>query len=269
MTATRRRPAGQKPEVPAVARAARLLELLAASIEPVTLAALTRQLELPKSTVHGLCATLVQTGLVTRLENGSYHLGLRIMDLAHAFLARTDLTGEFVRILEHTAPLPEESIVLSVLDGADIVYVACRNGTRPFGFNFRIGMRLPANCTASGKALLASLPPERIADLAQQRAFYGLTRKSITELEPLQRQLAQIRRQGHAFDDEETREGMVCIGAPVFGTAIGEALAAVGISMPKSAISDVRRAAAVRTVKALAEELSTRLGARVPRSATR
>lgn len=263
----RRRPPGQKPEVPAVARAARLLELLAASGEPVSLAALTRALELPKSTVHGLCSTLVQTGLVTRFENGTYHLGLRIMDLAHAFLARTDLTGEFAKILERTAPLPEESIVLSVLDGADIVYVACRNGTRPFGFNFRIGMRLPANCTATGKALLASLPPERVADLAHQRAFYALTRNSITDLAPLQRQLAQVRRQGHASDDEETREGMVCIGAPVFGAASGEATAAVGISMPKSAFSEARRTIALRAVKALAAELSTRLGAPVPRSA--
>jgi len=251
---------GREIDVPAVARAARLLEALAASGEPMTLAALTRRLDLPKSTVHGLCATLVRSGLVKRFDDGSYHLGLRIMDLAHALLARTDLTAEFVRLLERNAPLPEESVVLSVLDGADIVYVACRNGTRPFGFNFRIGMRLPANCTASGKALLASLPPERVANLARGRSFYALTRRSLTEPLPLQRHLAQVRRQGYALDDEETREGMVCFGAPVYGADSGAALAAVGISLPKAGLSPALRTSAIETVTTLAAELTTRLG---------
>jgi IclR family transcriptional regulator, blcABC operon repressor len=245
--------------VPAVARAACLLELLAAAKEPVTLATLTARLGLPKSSVHALCSTLVYAGLVTRYEDGSYHLGVRVMDLAHAFLARTDLTTDFARILETMKPMPEESIVLSVLDGADIVYIACRNGTRPFGFNFRYGMRLPANCTASGKALLASLPPERVATLARERGFLGLTARSVTELQPLQRQLAQARRRGYAVDNEETRIGMVCFGAPVFDATAGRmAVAAVGLSMPKAALDP---AAAVRTVRDVAAALSKRLGA--------
>ena len=143
----------RKRTVPAVARAARLLDVLAAAADPMRLAVLAKALELPRSTVHGLCATLVDAGLVTRFQDGTYHLGVRIMDLAHAYLARTDLTVEFAKILSSEAPIPEESVVLSVLDGADIVYVACRNGSRPFGFNFRFGMRLPANCAASGRLL--------------------------------------------------------------------------------------------------------------------
>ncbi len=118
------------------------------------------------NTVAALCATLAQAGLVERQANGSYHLGVRVMDLAHAYMARTDVAAEFQTIVTAESPMPEESLVLSVLDGADIVYVGCRNGTRPFGFNFRIGMRLPANCTASGKAMLSSRPPERVIELA-------------------------------------------------------------------------------------------------------
>src|SRR5690606_25419545 len=146
---------------------------------------LVKALGMPKSTVHGLCATLAQASLVERLDNGSYQLGTRVMDLAHAYMARTDVTAEFQAILKTESPMPEESLVLSVLDGADIVYVGCRNGSRPFGFNFRIGMRLPANCTASGKAMLASLPAERVIDLAVTRAFYALTRRSVTRPDPL------------------------------------------------------------------------------------
>ncbi|MGH8771566.1 MAG: IclR family transcriptional regulator, partial [Burkholderiales bacterium] len=160
------KPAEKQPKgvVPAVARAVRLLDILAAAREPLTLAALTSLLQLPKSTTHSLCSTLVQAGLLTRFETGAYHLGSHVMDLAHAYLSRIDLTAEFVKVWDSMAMLPEETIILSVLDGTDVVYLACRNGSRPLGVTFRIGMRLPANCTATGKALLSTLTPARISE---------------------------------------------------------------------------------------------------------
>lgn len=146
--------------------------------------------------------------------------------------------------------------------GPEFVNVGCRNGSRPFGFNFRIGMRLPANCTASGKAMLSSLPAERVVDLAVSRAFYSLTRKSVTRPDPLLAQLRQVAAQGYAVDDEETRRGMVCIGAPIFGPASAEAVAAVAVSLPKSTLTADRKALAIRTVGRLARAISHRLGAR-------
>jgi len=245
-----------------VARAARILNALAAAREPLPLAALVKALHLPKSTVHGLCGTLVDAGLVARLSSGAFQLGTRVMDLAHAYMARTDFTAEFQAIVGATAPLPEESLVLSVLDGADVVYVACRNGSRPFGFNFRIGMRLPANCAASGKAMLATLPPGRVIELALARSFYALTPKSITRVKPFLEQLAQVRLLGYAVDDEETRQGMVCIASPVFGPMSSEAMAAVAVSCPKSSLKASRKVLAVRTVTHLAAVISQRMGSR-------
>ncbi|HWS74865.1 MAG TPA: IclR family transcriptional regulator [Quisquiliibacterium sp.] len=250
-----------KGAVPAVLRAARLLETLASAREPLSLVAIAERLGLPRSSVHGLCATLVATGLATRFDNGTYHLGSRVLDLAQAYLARTDLTGEFSRVLQAADPIPEESVVLSVLDGPDIVYVACRSGTRPFGFSLRIGMRLPANCTASGKALLASLDDEQVDALAQAGRLYGLTERSITDPAELKRELALVRKRGYAVDTEETRKGIVCFGAPVHGSTGRTAVAAVGISMPKIALDAAQRAKAIRAVREVAEALSKRLGA--------
>lgn len=248
--------------VPAVQRAARLLDALAEAPAPLGLAALAARLGLPKSTVHGLCATLVHAGLVTRFENGSFHLGLHIVDLAHAFLARTDLTVEFVRLWESLAILPEETIVLSVLDGADVVYVGCRNGSRPLGLNFRIGLRLPANCTASGKAMLSTLPNERVRALIGAAGLRTLTKKGSGGVAGLQRQLVQARKLGYAVDDGETAEGMICYGAPVFDSRSGEAVAGVGVSLLKAAASPRRRMLAAQAVCKMARALSRRMGAR-------
>jgi len=248
--------------VPAVIKAVRLLDALATAREPLTLTALAGELKLPKSTLHALCATLVQTGLVRRFENGTYHLGLHVVDLSHALLARTDLTTEFARVWDSLALLPEETIILSVLDGADVVYVACRNGTRPLGVNFRIGMRLPANCTASGKALLSTLPQRRVLELGRAHGFAALTRKSVTDPRRLLKQLAEVRKRGYSVDDEGTGDGMICFGAPVFGAGAAHAVAGVGVSLVKAATSARDRTLAIQAVRKLAATLSDRLGAR-------
>ena len=251
--------------VPAVIKAARLLDALAAAREPLTLTALADELKLPKSTLHALCATLVQTGLVRRFENGAYHLGMHVVDLSHALLARTDLTTEFARVWDSQALLPEETIILSVLDGADVVYVACRNGTRPLGLNFRIGMRLPANCTASGKAQLSTLPQECILEMGSTNGFAALTRKSVTDTRRLLKELAQARQRGYSVDDEGTGDGMICFGAPVFGSGAAHAVAGVGVSLVKAATSARQRSLAIQAVQKLALTLSERLGARALR----
>jgi DNA-binding IclR family transcriptional regulator len=228
----------------------------------LTLAALTLALDLPKSTIHALCSTLVHAGLVRRFDNGSYHLGSHIMDLSHAFLARTDLTAEFTSLGESLDVLPEETIIMSVLDGADVVYLGCRNGSRPLGLNFRIGMRLPASCTASGKAILSTFPLERVNELAQAGGLTNLTRKSVTDLPALLRQLSLVRKRGYSIDDEETRDGMICFGAPIFDSRNTEAVAGVGVSLLKADTDARQRNVAIQAVQLMAAELSKRLGAR-------
>lgn len=259
-TSSGRISSSRRPPAPAVTRAARLLDELAAASGPLTLATLAVSLEVPKSSVHGICAALTDSGLVTRDESGSYDLGVRVLDLAHAYLARTNLTAEFHKVLKVEAPMPEESIVLSVLDGDEIVYVAARNGSRPFGFHFSIGMRLPATCTASGKAQLGTLAESRVTELIANTALPKLTPRSVTDPDVLLAQLQSARSSGYATDDEETREGMVCVGSPILAAGSNQAVAAVGMSVPKQSFDALREAEVSQTVVHIAETLTRRLG---------
>jgi DNA-binding IclR family transcriptional regulator len=252
----------QKGLVPAVVKAVSLLDLFAVAKEPLTLASLTTALHLPKSTIHALCATLVHAGLVRRFDNGSYHLGSHVMDLSHAFLARTDLTAEFTSIGDSLDVLPEETIIMSVLDGTDVVYLGCRNGTRPLGLNFRIGMRLPASCTASGKAILSTWPTGRVSELVKSAGLSTLTKKSVTDLPTLMKQLSLVKKRGYSQDDEETRDGMICFGAPIFDSRNTEAVAGVGVSLLKADTDAHQKSVAIQAVQLIAAEMSKRLGAR-------
>lgn len=249
-----------KAVVPSILKGARLLDVVAASRNPFSLAELSQALALPKSSVLSLCTSLTQAGLLTRFDDGNYHLGTHLVDLAHAYLSRTDLTQEFGRAWDSLRALPGESAVLAVLDGTDVVYVACRNGSQPFALTYRIGMRLPAHCTASGKALLSTMSDERVRELYRGKKLERLTHKTHTTLKALLTDLKTARAQGYAVDDEETQAGMCCHGAPVFDAAGRQAVAAVALSMMKTAGSAHAADIAVKTIHELAELMSHRLG---------
>src|SRR5215212_564666 len=131
-SAARRAVAGARVErrpsalVPAVSRALTLLERLAGAREPMTLARLASELALPKSSVHGLCSTLVSFGYLRRQSDGSFLIGPRVMGLAEAFVSGTDVAQEFNALWADSGAVPEETVVLSVLSGGDALYVGLR-----------------------------------------------------------------------------------------------------------------------------------------------
>lgn len=253
--------------VPAVERAVRLLDLLAQAREPQPLAALARSAGLPKSSAHGLLGTLAALGLAERSADGDFSLGHRVLAWAGAHAAGSDLVGAFGAIAAALPALAEETVMLAVLDGSDVVYLACRPGSRPLAVNFRVGGRFPAFVTSSGKAMLATLPEERVRALVE--AAGGLRRlapRSVTSTTGLLRQLRQARAEGFAVDDEETAAGMNCFGAPVFDGRGSEAVAAVAVSLIKASTTARRRAETIAAIRDLAGQLSRRLGA--PAAAT-
>ena len=145
-------PPADAPRVPAVDRAVRLIDALAASHEPLALAELARRLALPKSSVHGLLATLVAHGLARRNDDGEFSLGTRPLQWADAYVAQSDILRAFDANARRIEPLATETVMLAVLEGAEVLYLACRPGSRPLAVNFRVGGRFPAAFTSSGKA---------------------------------------------------------------------------------------------------------------------
>ena len=247
--------------VPAVERASRLLDALSASRQPLSLAELSRALSMPRSSVHGLLATLVTLGLARRNEDAEFSLGPKALQWADAYTAQSDVLRAFGARVDRSAELGTETVMLATLDGADVVYLACRQGSRPLAVNFRVGGRFPAACTSSGKAMLATLPDPDVSQRLGAGTLPRLTRYGVTGLQALLRQLDTARRQGWAVDDEETAEGMQCFGAPVFCAGESSAIAAVAVSLIKAGLSTRRRDAMIEAIRQLAQHLSQRLGA--------
>ena len=245
--------------MPAVTRALCLLDRLAQQREPMSLAQLTSELALPKSSVHGLCNTLMSFGYLRRQPDGAFLIGPRVMSLAEAFVSGTDVAQEFSALWADAGTAPAETVVLSVLSGTDALYVAVRNSARPLGLAFNVGMRLPAYLSGSGKAMLAFREPDEVRRIFAAGLLSHLTRKGPRDVEALLKELALTRKRGHSVDDETVREGVYSFGAPVFD-ATGQVVAGVAVCINKVLLGADRGDKHRDAVLAVARTLSQRLG---------
>jgi len=251
-------PTPTKQTVPAVARAARALEVVSASTGGLTLSEIARAIAAPKSSCRAVVTTLVESGLLVRATTGTYQLGWKVVELGRAYLARSDLTMEFRRVDAELGLLGEDTLVLSLLDGRTVLYVHTRAGSHPVAVHYEIGARLPAHCTAGGKSLLAVLPPAATASLYADGRFDTLTRHSISSLPQLFGELERVGRRRYAIDNEETSLGMVCFGAAILGPA--GPVGALSVGMVKAAVDPDRAHIVAESLLELAHALSARLG---------
>jgi IclR family transcriptional regulator, blcABC operon repressor len=242
--------------VPSVRKAVQVLDLLAArGPGSLSLTAIAAGLDLPKSTALAICATLADSGMLTRDAGGCYRLGPHVTALVSGYLASTDPVLNLDEALSAVPELSDETIVVSVLDGADVVYIACRTGTQPIALQYRTGMRLPAHCAASGKALLSRLDEADVASRLSGADLRVRSTGSQRSLDGLLAELRKARQQGYAADNEEVARGMCCVGAAIGGNA-GPAVAAVSVSWVKAAVGQQESAAHATAIVRLAGLLS-------------
>ncbi|WP_171074429.1 IclR family transcriptional regulator [Nonomuraea basaltis] len=203
---------------PAVTRAVAVLETLSKSRRPLSVTELARSLDLAKSTVANLCMALEDTHMIRRID-GRWALDYKVLELGQGFLADTDIVSEFRTAAGSLPAASQETLLLAILDGLEVVYLARHDGSQPVRLASDIGRRMPAVVTALGKAMLASLAPEemerRLAEVHELPAF---TPRSHRSMDALRRDLDSTRERGYAVDDEENTEGITCVGVALPGS---------------------------------------------------
>lgn len=203
--------------VPAVLRATRILELMARHNEPVSSADIARETGMAKSSVSNLLATLQTAGMARQASRG-WVLGYRVLELGQSVLSSTDLVCEFRRLVAKLPTLREETALIAVLDGLDVLYLARHNGNQPVRLATDVGRRLPAVVTSLGKAMLASLPESEMnARLATITEMPRLTDHSFRTMPELRSDLSDIRVRGYSIDDQQNTSGITCFGVAIIG----------------------------------------------------
>lgn len=211
-------------------RALDVLEAMAAG--PSTLSDLSRKLDIPKSSLHGLLRTLTDRGWVATMDRGTrYRLGLRALQVGARFVDEDELVSQVAPSLDRLAAATGETVQQARLDGDQVVYLAKRDSAHPVRLISTIGSRLPAHATALGKVLLASRDDAALRDLVRP-PMKALTSRTIIEWDPLRAELAATRARGYAVDDGEAADGLRCFAVTVPGPHLRD-----GAGVPTDAIS--------------------------------
>src|SRR5512136_2943150 len=147
----------------AVERALAILWCFSRNTPELTLTQIAERVGLNKSTVHRLLATLDQNRFIQRdLATGAYRPGIRLMQLAYLMLEQNDLRRYATPFLHHLWEQVRETVDLAVFDNKEVVYLLVLESPQLVKLAAATGQRLPATCTASGKALLAFMDDETI-----------------------------------------------------------------------------------------------------------
>jgi DNA-binding IclR family transcriptional regulator len=222
--------------------------------------------DLSPSTVFRLLDALCRTGFAQHdAVGGRYAIGAAAVQLGMAALESLELTSVAPATIEALAGETGESVFVSVLDQGEVVYLMKKEGSRAIRTTAVLGTRRPAHCTALGKAMLASLPPDEVRRVIDVRGLPALTPATITDLAALWEELAAVRIAGYAVDREEVEEGLACIAAPI-RDHLGHVVAAVSLAGPVTRVLPQEERLG-RRVAAAALEISQGLGY-LPKPAT-
>jgi DNA-binding IclR family transcriptional regulator len=233
-----------------------ILELLGRREQPLSLAEIAAELDLPKSSALSLLRALTQREFATTDQRGHYLLACRSFEVGAAYLR--SMTP--VRAVRDELPLLTGALGVTshfaILDGAEVLYLAKQDPPGPaLTLASSLGARIPARTTAVGKAQLAHQPPGPGDGYGPE--LLPEPRSRLTAAAAA-RELEEVRRAGYAVDEGETAPGVRCVAAPVF--ASDGCCGAIGVSYLLQAGPDLARAA--RSVTAAAARASARLGGR-------
>lgn len=246
--------------VQSIGRAFAILEEVARNRDGIGLADLSKRVGLHNSTTFHLVKTMVSLGYVRQLrESKRYRIGRPLFALAASALDEIEMVSLSTPILDDLSQKTGQSSHFAVRMGDAVVVMARTAGRGAFQLTDRVGLVRPAHCTALGKVILAALRPEQLDRFIERADLKPLTSKSITEIEPLRREIAEVRRVGMAFDDGEFDPELRCVAVPVLDFT-NQVIGAIGISGPVWRMSIQALQDLVPVVRGAAEQLSAEFG---------
>lgn len=247
--------------VGSIAKAFLVLEALNVAQRAVALTELAALASLERSAVQRIAHTLKVLGYLRQHPvTRAYSLAGRMLEFGYTVLATDRVREKAWPFLEALNRSTGETVNLMELEGDEIVYVARFASMHAVSVDLHVGSRLPAYCTAAGRAILAQFPPDeaRVRLATMQRV--PMTERTVTTVPELMKRLAEARRLGYALNDQEAFAGDISVAAPLVDRA-GTVAGAINVAVPSPRwrVEDVRRRLAPAVIAA-AKEISAELG---------
>ncbi len=241
-----------------VDNALQLIEILCET-EEIGVTQIAKELGIGKSTAFRLLATLENWGYIRKNEESSrYRLGMKFAHVGTIVLNRQEIVRYSRPFLEDLSKAFNETAHLVILeDDFNVRFVDKVKGNALMHMESFVGAKKPSYCTATGKALLASEPVEKVLQYLRKQGIEKLTEHTITSEEALLSELEEVRQQGYAVDAEESEIGLTCYAAPIYNNS-GKAIAAISLSGPTTRMK-INSKEITETIKDIAKRISKSL----------
>lgn len=246
-------------KVQSVEKALLIIKLLANKGRDMKLTEISEELDINKSTLHGLIRTLKYHGFIDQdPKTQKYGLGLYLIELG-------DITEKSLDIIQITSPIIEEvsnalqeTVHIAKLDNFEVVYVDKKESNQSMRIYTSIGSRNPAYSTGVGKSMLAYLDENTLNTLIPDK-MVSFTPNTITNKKEFIDSLKAIRKDGFALDNEEYSIGLKCVAAPIFNHE-GNAVYSISVSGPTVRMNEEKVKISIDLIKAAASEISRKIG---------
>ncbi len=236
---------------PSVKKAFEILRVISRSREGMGISELARNLDMAKSTVHGMTSALEESGAVRRDPvTKRYTLGFTLFELGRAAYSQVDLKLLARPIMETLMEKTGTSVFLGLLNGEHVTILDVVESKSELKITSPIGTRLPLIAGAVGKVILSRMDEDQAIKLVRKKGLNRFTANTMTSPELYLEEIRSARKRGYATDDEEYIAGVRAVASPVLEESqLMGALWAVGFKASldgekmKTLIAETRKAA--------------------------
>jgi DNA-binding IclR family transcriptional regulator len=241
-----------------------ILRMISDDQPVVSVSQMARQIGVHRSNASRLAATLHAMGFLSRAgETGQYRLGPELIRLGRLAGRDIDLVQQALGPLRRLVEQTGETGHIGILDGTEAVTIAVVDGWQTVRMHSHVNKRSPAYCSSLGKSLLSGMDDAQVRERFRGQRLTARTPASITSVPALLRELAQVRTDGYAVDNEELEPGLCCLAAPI-RDAESVVVAGLGLSGPAGRLTEAVVAGLADAVRQAATETSIAIGGTPP-----
>lgn len=218
--------------IQSIDRAFNILEIISEYELGLSIKEISEKTELHKSTVHRMLQTLVRNNYI--MQDGitkNYILTFKMYNIGKRKIKDLDIIRISRPYIEELSKIINETVHLVIRDGVNVVYIDKVESDNTINMTSRVGRRSPAYCTSVGKAMLAWESKDIVEEIWSKSDIKKYTENTIVDYGKFEEEIKLIKKQGYALDNEENENGVMCIGAPIFGDD-GNVEAAISVSGP-------------------------------------
>jgi DNA-binding IclR family transcriptional regulator len=241
-------------------RVLQIMEYIAEQRDGCTHTQLAHGLNIPKSSLTALLNDLHSQGYLQRdPASGKFTIGVQVLSLANSYLRNLNLARLGAPVVGELYAAVRQFSVLAIPIGTEYVVICTESVPSLFTHTLQLGYRGPLFCSATGRAILAYLPEDRVNEILLASPLRALTPFTKTDPAAIKAEFPKIRRAGIAYGLEENIAGITGIAAPVFDRS-GTPIAAVGVAAPSAQLNPEQLPAIEVAIKKAAGKLSEQLG---------